>query len=83
MQGIRFNFLIFTKLGLNINLKNLILPSIVLGIRPVAVISQMMRNSLLKVLSIQNLMKVVFEMVKILSNIVRPLIKKLYKPANF
>ena len=37
--------------NLNINLKNLILPSIVLGIRPVAVISQMMRNSLLKVLS--------------------------------
>ena len=37
--------------NLTINLKNLILPSIVLGIRPVAVISQMMRNSLLKVLS--------------------------------
>lgn len=37
--------------NLNINLKNLILPSLVLGIRPVAVISQMMRNSLLKVLS--------------------------------
>ena len=37
--------------NVTINLKNLILPSIVLGIRPVAVISQMMRNSLLKVLS--------------------------------
>tara|TARA_B100000767_G_scaffold82391_1_gene79380 strand:- start:53 stop:1096 length:1044 start_codon:yes stop_codon:yes gene_type:complete len=37
--------------NLTINFKNLILPSIVLGIRPVAVISQMMRNSLLKVLS--------------------------------
>tara|TARA_B100000768_G_scaffold85716_1_gene80957 strand:- start:3763 stop:4806 length:1044 start_codon:yes stop_codon:yes gene_type:complete len=37
--------------NLTVNLKNLILPSIVLGIRPVAVISQMMRNSLLKVLS--------------------------------
>jgi len=37
--------------NLSINLKNLILPSIVLGIRPVAVISQMMRNSLLKVLN--------------------------------
>ena len=37
--------------NLTINLKNLVLPSIVLGIRPVAVISQMMRNSLLKVLS--------------------------------
>jgi len=37
--------------NVTINLKNLILPSVVLGIRPVAVISQMMRNSLLKVLS--------------------------------
>lgn len=37
--------------NITVNLKNLILPSIVLGIRPVAVISQMMRNSLLKVLS--------------------------------
>ena len=37
--------------NLTLNFKNLILPSIVLGIRPVAVISQMMRNSLLKVLS--------------------------------
>ena len=37
--------------NLTISFKNLILPSIVLGIRPVAVISQMMRNSLLKVLS--------------------------------
>ena len=36
---------------ISLNLKNLILPSIVLGIRPIAVISQMMRNSLLKVLS--------------------------------
>jgi len=37
--------------NVTINLSNLILPSIVLGIRPVAVITQMMRNSLLKVLS--------------------------------
>ena len=35
---------------MTLKLQNLILPSIVLGIRPVAVISQMMRNSLLKVL---------------------------------
>ncbi len=34
-----------------LNLKNLILPSIVLGIRPLAVISQLMRNELLDVLS--------------------------------
>lgn len=34
-----------------INLKNIILPAFVLGIRPVAVISQIMRNSLLNVLS--------------------------------
>ena len=37
--------------NLTIQYSNLILPSIVLGIRPVAVISQMMRNSLLKELS--------------------------------
>ncbi|KRO88812.1 MAG: ABC transporter permease [Bacteroidetes bacterium] len=37
--------------SMTLQLKNLILPSIVLGIRPIAVISQMMRNSLLKVLS--------------------------------
>jgi len=36
---------------LTLNFYNLILPSLVLGIRPVAVISQMMRNSLLKELS--------------------------------
>ena len=36
---------------MKLQLKNLILPSIVLGIRPIAVISQMMRNSLSKVLS--------------------------------
>ena len=36
---------------MKLQLKNLILPSLVLGIRPIAVISQMMRNSLLKVLS--------------------------------
>ena len=34
-----------------LNLKNLILPSIVLGIRPLAVISQLMRNELLDVMS--------------------------------
>ena len=37
--------------NLTVQYSNLILPSIVLGIRPVAVISQMMRNSLLKELS--------------------------------
>jgi peptide/nickel transport system permease protein len=37
--------------GYIFNLKNLILPSIVLGIRPLAVISQLMRNELLDVLS--------------------------------
>ena len=37
--------------NMTLQLKNLILPSLVLGIRPIAVISQMMRNSLLKVLS--------------------------------
>ena len=36
---------------MSLQLKNLILPSIVSGIRPIAVISQMMRNSLLKVLT--------------------------------
>jgi peptide/nickel transport system permease protein len=34
----------------NLELKNLLLPSFVLGIRPLAVISQLMRNSLLEVL---------------------------------
>ena len=39
--------------GENVNLqwRNLILPAIVLGIRPLAVISQLMRNSLLEVMS--------------------------------
>ncbi|MBL4662681.1 MAG: ABC transporter permease, partial [Flavobacteriaceae bacterium] len=37
--------------GSYIQWKNLILPAIVLGIRPLAVISQLMRNSLLEVLS--------------------------------
>ncbi len=36
--------------GKHLQLKNLILPVIVLGIRPLAVISQLMRNSLLEVL---------------------------------
>ena len=35
----------------NLKLKNLILPAIVLGIRPLAVIIQLMRNSLLEVMS--------------------------------
>ena len=35
----------------HLKLKNLILPSIVLGIRPLAVISQLVRNELLNVLS--------------------------------
>jgi len=35
--------------GIKLNLKNLILPSLVLGIRPLAVISQLMRNSLIEV----------------------------------
>ena len=35
----------------NLKLKNLILPSIVLGIRPLAVISQLVRNELLNVLN--------------------------------
>jgi len=38
---------------MTLKLKNLILPSFVLGIRPIAVISQMMRNSLLKVLKMR------------------------------
>lgn len=37
--------------GKYIQLKNLILPAIVLGIRPLAVVSQLMRNSLLEVLN--------------------------------
>ncbi len=37
--------------GKHLQLKNLILPAIVLGIRPLAVVSQLMRNSLLEVLS--------------------------------
>lgn len=37
--------------GTYIQWKNLILPAIVLGIRPLAVVSQLMRNSLLEVLS--------------------------------
>ena len=37
--------------GRNIQWKNLILPAVVLGIRPLAVVSQLMRNSLLEVLS--------------------------------
>jgi len=37
--------------GITIQRKNLILPSIVLGIRPLAVIIQLMRNSLLEVLN--------------------------------
>ncbi|MEP2934850.1 MAG: ABC transporter permease [Gilvibacter sp.] len=37
--------------GVQIRLKNLILPAIVLGIRPLAVITQLMRNSLLEVMS--------------------------------
>jgi peptide/nickel transport system permease protein len=35
----------------NMKLKNLILPAVVLGIRPLAVIIQLMRNSLLEVLN--------------------------------
>lgn len=38
--------------GKYIQWKNLILPAIVLGIRPLAVVSQLMRNSLLEVLSL-------------------------------
>jgi peptide/nickel transport system permease protein len=37
--------------GSYIQLKNLILPALVLGIRPLAVVTQLMRNSLLEVLS--------------------------------
>ncbi|WP_010520604.1 ABC transporter permease [Aquimarina agarivorans] len=37
--------------GIHLNLKNLVLPAVVLGIRPLAVVSQLMRNSLLEVLS--------------------------------
>ena len=37
--------------GVYIQWKNLILPSLVLGIRPLAVVSQLMRNALLQVLS--------------------------------
>ncbi len=37
--------------GRNIQWKNLILPAVVLGIRPLAVVSQLMRNSLLEVLN--------------------------------
>jgi len=37
--------------GVHIQWKNLILPAIVLGIRPLAVVTQLMRNSLLEVLS--------------------------------
>lgn len=37
--------------GVHLRLKNMILPSFVLGIRPLAVVSQLMRNSLLEVLT--------------------------------
>lgn len=37
--------------GYSLQLKNLILPALVLGIRPLAVISQLMRNALLEVLA--------------------------------
>ncbi|OAB76209.1 ABC transporter permease [Cochleicola gelatinilyticus] len=37
--------------GTHLQLKNLLLPAIVLGIRPLAVVSQLMRNSLLEVLN--------------------------------
>lgn len=37
--------------GKHLQLKNLILPAIVLGIRPLAVVSQLMRNSLIEVLN--------------------------------
>ena len=37
--------------GYTLELKNLILPALVLGIRPLAVVSQLMRNSLLEVFS--------------------------------
>ena len=38
--------------GVNIKWKNLILPALVLGIRPLAVVTQLMRNSLLEVMSL-------------------------------
>ena len=38
-------------ISLNLKLKNLILPAIVLGIRPLAVLTQLMRNELLNVLA--------------------------------
>jgi len=38
--------------GIQLQLKNLILPALVLGIRPLAVIIQLMRNSLLEVMSL-------------------------------
>ena len=63
-----FGFLLYNYTGLNmtgslyevddfgngkyIQWKNLILPALVLGIRPLAVVSQLMRNSLLEVLSL-------------------------------
>jgi peptide/nickel transport system permease protein len=63
-----FGFLLYEYTGLNmtgslyevddfgdgkyIQWKNLILPALVLGIRPLAVVSQLMRNSLLEVLSL-------------------------------
>ena len=37
--------------GKYLNIRNLILPALALGIRPLAVVSQLMRNSLLEVLS--------------------------------
>ena len=37
--------------GIHIKLKNIILPAFVLGIRPLAVVTQLMRNSLLEVLT--------------------------------
>ena len=37
--------------GVHLKLKNIILPAFVLGIRPLAVVSQLMRNSLLEVLT--------------------------------
>lgn len=62
-----FGFVLYDYIGLNmtgslyevddfgtekyIQWKNLILPAVVLGIRPLAVVSQLMRNSLLEVLS--------------------------------
>ena len=37
--------------GVNLQLKNIVLPAFVLGIRPLAVVTQLMRNSLLEVLT--------------------------------